>query len=210
MAFFDSSVLHSFEEPADFLHLYEFKQRKTVALLEDMTPTDFERTFRCDMYCFDALHKDYGPYLVRPGSNNGQDVTVFEKQLLFNAWSGEGVSMGFLGQMFGISKKAVCNAIHDVMTVYHEHLSDHLHFPTSRTDCKRIADGFRKNWSPNWPEEIDVATVLDGSHMPVKLWSSDYKAYLNRKGFSSLNTLVGVDDELFFTHCLSAWPGLKC
>ena len=77
-----------------------------------------------------------------------------------------------------------------------------MKFP-SKKRAKRIArdmkkkSGFRGN----------VCTIIDGTHFPVQCPSNDYLAYYNRKGWTLLNALVGVDSENFFTYVDSSFPG---
>ena len=101
---FDAGLLsHVWEDPADFLHLYEFKTRKITAILEDQSPTDFEQLFRMDCTVWDALYKQHGVNLKCPTSRNGAGVSRAEKLFVTCALLGSGCSYGFMGQVCSLT-----------------------------------------------------------------------------------------------------------
>jgi hypothetical protein len=51
-----------------------------------------------------------------------------------------------------------------------------------------------------------VVGCVDGTHIPIKC-PSDNLAFINRKGWSSLNVQVVCDSKLRFTDIVAKWPG---
>jgi len=64
----------------------------------------------------------------------------------------------------------------------------------STAEYKKIADAFESRFG--FP---GVVGCIDGTHVPIKVPSSDRNSYINRKGYPSINVLAVCDHKMRFT-----------
>ncbi|KAJ8352131.1 hypothetical protein SKAU_G00236070 [Synaphobranchus kaupii] len=55
----------------------------------------------------------------------------------------------------------------------------------------------------------DVVGCIDGTHFKIKAPSAYQNAFVNRKGYHSINAQIVCDHELKMTNCVIKWPGSK-
>lgn len=82
--------------------------------------------------------------------------------------------------------------------------SDHfIYLPSTAEEMDKISQEFEA--VANFP---NVLLCIDGSHVPVRRPSGIRGApYINRKGFSSVNVLVGCDSNDIFRYVNATHPG---
>ena len=86
--------------------------------------------------------QEFGPELVRKGSNNGQSVSAAEKLLVSLNFVAEGLSLNSLRNIHGISAPACQDAVHEVLEVIFRRRKEYLKFPDGRR-ARQIARDFQ-------------------------------------------------------------------
>lgn len=108
-----------------------------------------------------------------------------------------------VGDSIQIHKSTVCRVIRRVSLALCHHMNNYMCMPsinvqnTNRQKFHAIA-GFP-----------DVVGCVDGTQIRIKAPTVDENAFVNRKGFHSLNTQVIFDPSLCFLNCVARWPGSK-
>ena len=102
-----------------------------------------------------------------------------------------------VGDTIQINKSTVCRTVCRVALALCARMNDFVFIPV---DNKQLNDtrhkfhamaGFR-----------DVIGYIDGTHFKIAAPPVDANAYVNRKGFHSINAQVICDADLMFTNCV--------
>lgn len=101
-----------------------------------------------------------------------------------------------------MSQSSVSKCIHEIT----DHLNDLMHkyivFPMSEVERKRISDVFGKKGMPG------IIGIIDGTQIALTALNKNVEmAYMNRKGFHSINAQIIVDDRNFITNINARYPG---
>ncbi|KAJ8971516.1 hypothetical protein NQ314_000658 [Rhamnusium bicolor] len=97
--------------------------------------------------------------------------------------------------------KNICN----ILTIHL--LPRHVRFPTTDEHVRRVKDRFTEKF--NFP---DVIGVVDGTHVPIVTPTIDDPnypavAYLNRKGYYSINVQATFDADMILLNVNARYPG---
>ena len=103
---------------------------------------------------------------------------------------------------FQIHKSTVCRTVRRVARALCAHMNDFVFMPM---DNKKLNDTRQKfHEMAGFP---DVIGCIDGTHIKIAPPTVDENAYVNRKGFHSINAQVICDADLMFTNCVLRGPG---
>jgi hypothetical protein len=165
--------------------------------------TDYEVRKHCSLPQHDVreLLKILGPGLER--KTNRSCATDSETQVLsalsfFRSGSFQYVE----GSIAGVSQSTVSLNLDRVSKVICATLSSTLSFQSTVPDLNRTKEKFFDlSMFPN------IAGVIDGSHVGIKAPHIDEPAYVNRKGYHSINVQLVCGPDNRFTDAVVKWPG---
>ena len=60
----------------------------------------------------------------------------------------------------------------------------------------------------HWPYFKDCIRAIDGTHVPVKIFSSKQISYIGQKGTHTQNVMVVCDFCMYFTFVWAGWEGI--
>lgn len=181
---------------------YSFRNRRSDELVASMNSKRFKRTFRVSTTLFDHLENFLSPMLAGVGSSNGKSLQPREKLLVFLAFVGHNLNYITISGMFEISMGSVSNIIHQVIQVLFVHRKEFIRLPTAR-EARTSADKFSR--LSGFPPLLFA--IMDGTHIPVLAPKEDDGSYRNRKGWTSINSLVVTDAEHKFIFASTNAPG---
>ncbi|KAL5017911.1 hypothetical protein ScPMuIL_003633 [Solemya velum] len=173
---------------------------RIVQYVESIVPLyselDFRSHFRMRRGTFQMLCECLGPILT-------ERKLSLEKKLLSTMWLlANQESYRGIADRFGISKGTLhltALSAYKAIASLRENL---IKFP-DRRDFPKIANGFSQRCG--FP---GVVGAVDGTHIPIPAPRTAHRlAYINRKGFSSMQLQVICDSNLMFLDIYTGWPG---
>ncbi|KAL7370675.1 hypothetical protein ABVT39_007405 [Epinephelus coioides] len=114
-----------------------------------------------------------------------------------------GSMQNVVGDTIQAHKSTVCRAVRRVALALCGHLNNYVQLPSGARQ-----DVVRQKYH-NIGGFPDVVGCVDGTHVKIKAPSDHENAYVNRKGFHSLNAQLVCDPDLILTNCVIKWPGCK-
>ncbi|XP_046584320.1 putative nuclease HARBI1 [Haliotis rubra] len=102
----------------------------------------------------------------------------------------------------GIDKSTVSRIVRDVIDSLVARRNIYISWPTNNRHIRQIEDGFFV--TGGFPKVIGC---VDGTHIRIQAPSRDEPAYVNRKGYHSINAQAVCDHEGKFTNICAKWPG---
>lgn len=108
-----------------------------------------------------------------------------------------------VGDCIQIHKSTVCRVIRRVSLALCRHMNNYVCMPSIN------AQNTNKQKFHAIASFPDVLGCIDGTQIRIKAPTVDENAFVNRKGFHSLNTQVICDPSLCFLNCVARWPGSK-
>ena len=105
-----------------------------------------------------------------------------------------------LAESSGVSKSSVCRIVRRFAAAISSRVHDYVYLDVSK--LSETSNGFCA--ISDFPS---VLGCVDGSQFAIKSPSTNEVAYVNRKGFHSINTQLVCDDELIFTDIVVRYPG---
>ncbi|CAH1997553.1 unnamed protein product [Acanthoscelides obtectus] len=168
----------------------------------------FKKLFRLNKVAATDLITQLQGYVDEP---TRRDTVPFHLQvfssLLFYAHGGYQTTVGHDFNI-GISQPVMSRLINKISRLIALHLSPrYIRFPTTSEEVRRVKDGFLENHQfPN------VVGVIDCTHIAIVPPKTDDPinpsvAYINRKGFHSVNVQAIFDSHLMITNVNAKYPG---
>ncbi|KAK4322217.1 hypothetical protein Pmani_007015 [Petrolisthes manimaculis] len=156
---------------------------------------EFKSHFRMERASFEQLVPLLGPHLTL------RTVPV-EKKLLATLWLlGNKKSFRSVADRFDLNKGYLHGIVLEVCAGLRAVRPQFLNWP-DREEQSQIENSFlRKTGFP------EVVGCIDGSHIPIPGPSDHRAAYINRKGFPSIQMQAVCDDNLRFLDVIAGWPG---
>ncbi|XP_066600139.1 putative nuclease HARBI1 [Prorops nasuta] len=96
---------------------------------------------------------------------------------------------------FGIGKATAWRCIRKVVNALYKHVQHFISWPTAEVALKTSRHLNRKYGFPN------TIGAIDGSHIKISAPKHHPEAYINRKGYHSIQLQVICNEELKFIHC---------
>lgn len=114
-----------------------------------------------------------------------------------------GSMQNVVGDTIQVHKSTVCRAIRRVSLALCRRLNEHVTMPSAARQHAVTQKLYNVAGFP------DVVGCVDGTHFKIKAPSTHENAYVNRKGFHSINAQLVCDQDLLITNCVIKWPGSK-
>lgn len=117
---------------------------------------------------------------------------------------GVGGFMREIGDLYGISEKSAGRCVHSVSSSLSNVCEQFISWPSS-SDIREIKERFY-SLSNGFPR---IVGIIDGCHIPIRAPSSPYTevAFVNRKGWHSLNTQIVCDCDFKIIEFNALFPG---
>ncbi|GFS79711.1 putative nuclease HARBI1 [Trichonephila clavipes] len=108
-----------------------------------------------------------------------------------------------IADLFDVSQPTVCRVVHRVSEAIASLLSDFIHLPVNREECKTVS---RKFFSiAGFPKVIGA---LNGTFVRiVSPCGEDAERFGCRKNYFALNVQTIVDSDLVIRNVVARWPG---
>jgi hypothetical protein len=106
------------------------------------------------------------------------------------------------GRSSGMSQPAMSVVIEDVTNALCKLAPTSLSFPTDNPTM--LANKLAFNGVAGMP---NVIGCIDGTHIAIKSPSQNEDAYVNRKGFHSINVQAVCDNNMKLLNLVAKWPG---
>ncbi|XP_046576801.1 putative nuclease HARBI1 [Haliotis rubra] len=148
-------------------------------------------------YLVDTLRDD----LKRP-TNRGHALTVEQQVLIALRFYASGSFLQVVGDTLGVDKSCVSRVVRDVTDALVARKDAYITWPTDAEHLRTIQSGFYQlGGFPN------VIGCIDGTHVRIQAPTRDEPAYVNRKGYHSINVQAVCDHEGRLTNVCAKWPG---
>ena len=113
-----------------------------------------------------------------------------------------GTFLNLAGDDVRVHKSTASRTVHRVARAICHKMGHCIRFPTGENELRKVKRGFHEiGGIPN------VIGAVDCTHVRIVAPSVDVPAYINRKGYHSLNVQPIVDHNMQFTNCVARWPG---
>ena len=124
------------------------------------------------------------------------------KKVLVTLWLlGNLESFRGVADRFDLGKSSLHRILFDVCEALKAIRGAVIAWPTRDQLPQLAQDFFRRTNMPG------VIGAIDGTHIPIPGPSHERQAYINRKGFPSIQLQAICDANLRFTDILTGWPG---
>ncbi|CAG2238736.1 HARBI1 [Mytilus edulis] len=152
--------------------------RETIGYLSDLMRGDLER-----------------------GTNKETALSVEQQVMIALRFYGSGSHLQVVGDTMGFDKSTVSRVIDRVTDSLVAMKDDFISWPDNQRKNVIRAGFYEKAGFPN------VVGCIDGTHIRITGPSIDEPAFVNRKGFHSINVQAICDHEGRFTNISARWPG---
>lgn len=97
-----------------------------------------------------------------------------------------GANFSLIGDYQGVCKSTVSHCVRDFVWYMYTKQQDYIHFPMNEAERYITAQGFFETYGG---KPLCIGCI-DGSHIPIITPSVNEPAYINRKGYHSVNAMV--------------------
>ncbi|XP_043222665.1 putative nuclease HARBI1 [Amphibalanus amphitrite] len=128
-----------------------------------------------------------------------------EKQILLTLWYlGSVMSLRKVAMLFGVSTMTALKYIAEVTSLLADMHADVIRMPETAQEQENVSAAFET--LHGLPCAVGA---LDGCHIPMNkpVNTEDSEAFVNRKGFYSINLLAVCDAKRLFRDICVGWPG---
>ncbi|VDI69599.1 Hypothetical predicted protein [Mytilus galloprovincialis] len=128
-------------------------------------------------------------------------LSVEEQVMIALRFYGSGSQLQVVGDTMGYDKSTVSRVVRDVTDALVDRKDQYIKWPTERQKNINKRAFYEKAGFPN------VIGCIDGTHVHIQAPTEDEPAYVNRKGFHSINVQVICDSQGIITNVNAKWPG---
>ena len=161
---------------------------------------DWSENFRLSRETFNFLCAKLQNSLKKKDTVMRKAIPV-EKRLGIGLWFlARGSDFNTIGQLFGVSKAAVCITVKEVCSALVQLLPSIINIPSGAA-LKDVIKGFDDLGFPS------CAGAVDGTHIPIISPCECPADYYNRKGWHSVIMQGVVDHKGRFMDIYIGWPG---
>lgn len=144
------------------------------------------------------------PFIERQVTWYKIPLSVQLRVCVYLFWTGHGVSLPVLDQLFGIGRSSAGFIIWDIVQNITEHLyRQYIVFP-DRAEAQTLAIRTEHRTQMKLPQ---CFLFYDGVHIPIIRPAEDGDTYFNRTGFYSVTSLMACDVYRRFRYVLTGFPG---
>ncbi|VDH98483.1 Hypothetical predicted protein [Mytilus galloprovincialis] len=129
-------------------------------------------------------------------------LTVEQQVCIALRFYASGSFLQVIGDTMGYDKATVSRAVNDVTNALLDVKDNFIQWPKDINSKNRMKCGFHRQM--NFP---NVLGCIDCTHIKIQGPSEDEAAFVNRKGFHSVNVQAVCDYEGKFTNISANWPG---
>ncbi|XP_071118415.1 putative nuclease HARBI1 [Haliotis cracherodii] len=148
-------------------------------------------------YIANILRED----LERP-TQRSHALNVHQQLMIAFRFYASGSFLQVIGDTMGVDKNTVSRVIVDVTDALVKRKNEFIKWPTQECYIRQVQDGFFA--LGGFPS---VLGCIDGTHIRIQAPTRDEPAYVNRKGYHSINVQAVCDHEGKFTNVCAKWPG---
>ncbi|CAC5377397.1 HARBI1 [Mytilus coruscus] len=135
-------------------------------------------------------------------TRRSQPISVEMQVMLALRFYASGSFLEVIGDTMGVDKATACRAVNDVTNALLSKKDQFIKWPARQEERDRNKQGFfRGGLFPG------VIGCIDGTHVKIQAPSEDEPAYVNRKGWHSINVQGVCDHEGKFINVDVQWPG---
>ncbi|CAG2251694.1 HARBI1 [Mytilus edulis] len=135
-------------------------------------------------------------------TRRSQPISVEMQVMLALRFYASGSFLEVIGDTMGVDKATACRAVNDVTNALLSKKDQFIKWPARQEERDRNKQGFfRGGLFPG------VIGCIDGTHVKIQAPSEDEPAYVNRKGWHSINVQGICDHEGKFINVDAQWPG---
>ena len=166
--------------------------------LEEFSEEQCVGIFRFDRNTLLTMLERIDVHLARP-SNRGSPLPPALQLCCALRYLATGDMMRTVGNSLGLSKASTSRLLHRVMDAILTTMHQEIHYPEGN-EVRQVQEGFFRKFS--FP---GVVGLIDGTHMRILAPHENEEAYVNRKGYHSINNQVTVDDRSIITSVVSRY-----
>ena len=164
---------------------------------------EWRENFRMSRQTFTLLCQALSPFILRRKTHLRKPISVQKKVAVTLYYLSNGGRLRKTANALGLAVSTVSVIIKTVANAISTHLaSTYIKLPTSEQEVQAsAANSFNRFGFPQW------LGAVDGTHIPILKPNENPTAYINRKGYHSLNVQACVDYRYCFFDVVVKWPG---
>ncbi|XP_061602296.1 uncharacterized protein LOC133464387 [Cololabis saira] len=163
---------------------------------------EWQRNFRMSKTSFLHLCDILRPNLTRQRTRYRCPLAV-ELRLAICLWRlATNMEFRSISHLFGVGISTACSVTQQVVTAINKIMKPHYIKAPSEPEVREIVQGFRDRWGL-----LQVAGVIDATHIGILAPAEDPTDYYNRRSFYSVVLQGVVDDKMKFWDINVGWPG---
>ncbi|XP_066600749.1 putative nuclease HARBI1 [Prorops nasuta] len=163
---------------------------------------EFKSHFRIERSTFVFILELLTPYLEKNCKRYGRLQISPEQQLLIAIWMlATPSSFRCVSDRFGVSKSTSWHCTMRVVIALYKKVNLFIKWPSANEGMKTMEATQRKYGFPG------VLGAIDGTHVKIVKPEEHPEAYINRKGYYSIQLQVVCDHELKFINCYAGQVG---
>ncbi|XP_052818499.1 putative nuclease HARBI1 [Mya arenaria] len=137
---------------------------------------------------------------IKRDTHRNRALSVRQMVLITLRFLATGAFFNVVGDSMGYHKSTVSRVVTHVTDIICKRMKRFIVWPSGE-EKKRVKSGFFT--SAGFPH---VVGCVDGTHIRIQAPSVDEPAYVNRKGYHSINMQAVCDHEGLFTSVNASWP----
>ncbi|XP_052084585.1 putative nuclease HARBI1 [Mytilus californianus] len=175
--------------------------RGMVSHLNNLTDTEMRTRYRFGRDSIAYICNIVGDKLRR-STTKETALTVEQQVCIALRFYASGSFLQVIGDTMGYDKATVSRAVNDVTNALLDVKDNFIQWPKDINSINRMKCGFHRQM--NFP---NVLGCIDCTHVKIQGPSEDEAAFVNRKGYHSVNVQAVCDYEGKFTNISANWPG---
>lgn len=178
------------------------KTFKTRSTLEKMTTYEIKKHCGLPLENLKDLFEILGPFMEKPTSR-AHAVPVETELIGALSFFKSGSFQYDESTVSGVSQSTISRTLHKLSTNIVQNLvKDYIRFPNDLPSLNKIKQNFFD--IARFP---NIGGVIDGTHVGIKAPYDQENAYVNRKGFHSINTQIVCAPNNSVLDAVVKWPG---
>ncbi|XP_052788534.1 putative nuclease HARBI1 [Mya arenaria] len=183
-----------------FVNHRKVEEFRHTAHVQNMLDNEMYARYRYTNGGIDYLEDLLKESLERTTRRN-RALTVRQMILITLRFFATGAFFNIIGDSMGYHKCTVSRVVAQVTEAICGHIHQFVTWPDANARAWNMTEYFKKAGFPN------VVGCVDGTHIRIQAPSEDEPAFVNRKGFHSINMQAVCDFTGKFTSVNASWPG---
>ncbi|KAI0230394.1 hypothetical protein LSAT2_019259 [Lamellibrachia satsuma] len=134
-------------------------------------------------------------------ANRSGSLTPLLQVIVTLRYYASGSFQDVCSELIGIDQSTVSRTVTRVTDAFLRQVPNHVRLPNQRQADRMKAKFYYTNGFPN------VVGSIDGTQICIQAPSENEHAFINRKGYHSINVQVMCDEDLLFINYIAKWPG---